>query len=199
MPSEITQLCLDMNTGLHRVPFAQVGCAAKYRLNIYIANPATEKIYIGLNDGVENVYFQVRDPNGAVVPGFSLAPVSSSGTGYIPNYLQASYGPKIGSTNPSGYTPLILTPLLSGNYYIEFAANVSGDGLYDKKLTYIDVSVAQNTTVIDGRLWSEAWQIYSGGGYTVTPPSTQTFAKFYIYTNDSIVSKLDLNGLCGGT
>ena len=196
MPTEITQLFLDK--GLHRAPFAQLGCLAQYRLNIYISNPATEKIYIGLNDGSENLYYQVRDPNGTIVPGFALSAIPASGAGYIASWTQAFNGPNISGSSPSGYTPKIITPTIAGNYYIEFAADASGTGIYGKQVTYFDATVAQNTTPIPGRVWSKAWQIYSGGQYSTPIPGTQTFSSFYIYTDDGIVSKLNLNGLCGG-
>ena len=197
--TEITRLYLDYTTNNnHRVKFAQVGCAAQYRLNIYIGDPSTEKIYIGLNDGAASLYYQLRDPDGLVVPGFSLTAIPTAGTGYIYNYSQAYNGPNIGGSNPSGYTPIVVTPVKTGNYYLEFASDASGSTVYNTEIKYFDVTVAQGTSSQNGRLWSKAWQIYSGGEYSVTPPTTQCFTKFYIYTDDGIVSRLDMNGLCGG-
>lgn len=115
-PKEITELYFD--NGLHRVPFAQIGCASQYRLNVYIADPATEKIYLGLNDDGENLYYQVRDPNGMIVPGFALAAIPVSRAGYIANWSQASNGPNISGSNPAGYTK-IFTPVIAGDYYIK--------------------------------------------------------------------------------
>ncbi|HOW30878.1 MAG TPA: hypothetical protein PLP88_04870, partial [Bacteroidales bacterium] len=197
-PTEITKIIMDdaVVTG-HRILFAQVGCAAQYRLNIHIENAATEKIYIGLNDAAAGLYFQVRNPSGGTpIP---LTAVPSSGTGYISSWAQAFAGPNIGGSNPSGYTPIVVTPTMTGDYYIEFAAGSAGGSVSNTALEYFDITVAQGTTPINGRVWSKAWQIKSGGGYNVTPPTTQSFSTFYIYTDDGIVTKLNLNGSCGGT
>ncbi len=196
-PTELTKLRITNNAASGRVLFAQVGCPEPYRLNVFV-NDLAETIYFGINAGRDSLYYQFRDPDNNVVPGFSLSRVPQSGAGYISSYNEAISGPKISGGNPIGYTPLILTPTKTGNYYIEFASNASGAAVSDTQLTFFDITVAKGNKVIDGRLWSKAWQINSGSGYFTIPPTTQSFAKFYIYASDSIVTQLDLNGLCGG-
>ena len=195
--TEVTKLMLDNSSSTHRVPFAQVGCASQYRLNIYISD-TTERIYLGLNSS-STIYYQLRDPDNQVVTGYSLALIPTTGAGYIPTYTQAYNGPRIGTSNAGGYIPKIVIPHKTGNYYIEFASNSSGANLYGTELNYFDVTVAQGTSFINGRLWSKAWQINSTSDYQTAVPEHQSFSTFYIYTDDGIVNKLYLNGLCGGT
>ncbi|HOW31967.1 MAG TPA: PKD domain-containing protein, partial [Bacteroidales bacterium] len=58
---------------------------------------------------------------------------------------------------------------------------------------FFDISVvASGTTVIDGRVWSQAWQF--GDGNNSNCPN----ASMYIYANDGIVTRLNINGWNGG-
>jgi len=176
-----------------RIPFATVGCAAPYRLNVYISDPSTETIYFGFKQSGNNaLFYQWRDPNGNVVPGYALTSQPTLGNpGYIPNWNQAVAGPKFGAMNPTGYTPLVLTPTIPGNYYLEFAGDAAGSTANmtnGTTIEFFDISVYQGNTIKNGRLWSEAWQFndqIAGGG------SPQT--DFYIYSDDAIVTKLNIN------
>jgi len=175
-----------------RIPFATVGCAPDYRLNVYISDPSTEIIYFGFKQSTAfPLYYQLRDPDGLVVPGFALTSQPTVGNpGYIPNWTQAVAGPKFGAMNPTGYTPLVLTPTKVGNYYLEFAGDAAGatTNMTGTTIEYIDVSVYQGNNVKNGRLWSKAWQFddqIAGGN------SPQT--NFYILSDDSIVTKLNIN------
>ncbi len=181
-----------------RIPFAIVGCLEKYRLNVYIADPATELIYFGFKqDGFAPLYYQLRDPDGLVVPGFSLTSEPTAGNnGYIASWDEAVAGPMFGTINPSGYKPLVSPTLTkAGNYYLEFAQDAFGDtGLIDGTIIeFIDISVYQGNNVKDGRVWSKAWQFSDqiAGGES---PKTD----FYILSNDSIVTKLNINRWQGG-
>lgn len=175
------------------IPFATVGCGANYRLNVYISDPSTEVIYFGFkqDDGNQPLYYQFRDPDGMVVPGYALTSQPTVGTnGHIPNWNQAVAGPKFGTMNPTGYTPLVLTPIKAGNYYIEFAENAAGSttNMNGTTIEFFDISVYAGNNVKTGRLWSKAWQVndqIAGGN----APKTD----FYILSNDSIVTKLNIN------
>ncbi len=188
----------------YRIPFAKVGCDTAFRLNIYIEDPSTEKIYFGFReqDG-QAVYFRFRDPNGNIVPGFDLTAFPAAGNpGYINDWASAVSGPLV------GYTPLILDPALTGgipgNYYVEFAANPSGGnfGYGDSRvLDLFDISVVKSgSTIVDGRVWSQAWQFSNqirregGTGNTNAAPPTD----LYFYSNDGITTKCNLNRWQGG-
>ncbi|MBK7213043.1 MAG: hypothetical protein IPH88_07045 [Bacteroidales bacterium] len=192
-----TRLMFDQTTGsAHRTPFATVNCAEKYRLNIYIADTATEKIYFGLNDGDNTIFYQIKDPNGIIVAGYTMAQVPASGAGYIASWDQAFNGPKIGTVNPTGYEPKILTPTKVGNYYIEFARYQTGGTFSGQDMLFFDFSVVQGTSIINGRLWSKAWQLSddASGDLVKSYP-----AKLYVYSDDGIVTQLNMNEWNGGT
>jgi PKD repeat protein len=191
-----TRLIFDQNSSQHRTPFATINCAERYRLNIYINDPSTEKIYIGLNDGTETIFYQIKDPDGVVVSGFTLSQIPVSGPGFISTYDQAYAGPKIGTINPTGYDPKILTPLKVGNYYIEFAPNTTGGSFSGQSMLFFDISVVDGSTVKNGRLWSKAWQLSddASGDVIKSYPS-----KLFIYTDNGIVTSLNINEWNGGT
>ena len=166
-----------------RIPFALVGCADKYQLNIYISDPATEKIYLGFNydPAGGNLFFQLRDPDSVVVPGFSLQPMPTfaSSTGYINNLGEAIIGPTFGAINPGGYKPLVITPAKAGNYILEFASNVSGGGFggngNNRIIDLFDVSVYNGNIEKKGRAWCRAWQ------FSDFESGTKDATDFYIY------------------
>jgi len=193
-----TRIMFDQTGGTsHRTPFATIGCQERYRLNVYIADTATEKIYFGFNDGVNTLYYQIKDPDGAIVSGFSLAQVPANGAGFITSWNQAYMGPKIGSINPNGYEPKILSPTKTGNYYIEFAPSATGGSFSSgKDMLYFDISVVRDTNVINGRVWSKAWQLSddASGDVVKSYPS-----KLFVYTDDGIVTSLNINEWNGGT
>ncbi len=195
-PNRMTRLMFDQTTSAHRTPFATINCAEKYRLNIFINNPLAEQICFGFNDGDETIYYQVKDPDGIIVSGFALAQVPASGQGFISTWDQANAGPNIGGSNPAGYNPKILTPTKSGNYYIEFARTQTGGTFSGQDMLLFDISVVQGTTAINGRLWSKAWQLSDAGSGDIIKSFP---AKLFIYTDDGIVSKLNINEWNGGT
>ena len=188
-----------------RIPFAALGCPEQYRLNIFIRDFTREKIYIGFGDVCDysletrtytDVRYQLKDPDGNLVPGFSLqtVPFSSGDPGYIPTRNQALSGPDINFTNPSGYSPLVVTPTKNGNYFIELDNPNIGTNS-SRILKYFDATVAIGTQPVNGRLWSKAWQLSSG---SVSSANFGSYAKFFVYSDDSIVTRFDCNGLAGG-
>ncbi|MBK7211853.1 MAG: PKD domain-containing protein [Bacteroidales bacterium] len=182
----------------YRIPFAAAGCLPKYRLNVYIANPGAETVYFGFTqDGTDALYFRLIDPDGLPVPGFDFTSQPTAGnSGYINSYTEAIAGPKFGAVNPTGYDPLSFVPTKVGNYYIEFATDASGNVNFNangQTLEYFDLSVYDGTTEKPGRLWSKAWQFNNQitGNHA---PATD----FYILSDDSIVTKLNINKWGGG-
>ena len=181
-----------------RNPFGVPGCAPEYRLNVHIKDPAIEKIYYGFKDpNNTDTYYQIRDSTDAVVVSWTKvaeAPVAPATTsaGYIDSWSEAKNGPDIGTVT-AGYTPLIYQPTKSGDYYFEFARTSEGQAFTgSRSLVYFDISVVESSTlVIDGRVWSKAWQFAETGNNS---PST----KLFIYADDGIVTKLNMNGWKGG-
>ncbi|MBK7031264.1 MAG: T9SS type A sorting domain-containing protein [Bacteroidales bacterium] len=196
-PNRRTRIMFDQTGGsAHRTPFATVNCAEKYRLNVYISDPATEQIFFGFNDGTNTLFYQIKDPDGLLVTGFTMAAVPSSGQGFVTTWDQAFAGPKIGTVNPTGYEPKILTPTKVGNYYFEFAKTMTGGTFTGQDMLYFDISVVQGTNVVNGRLWSKAWQLSDDASGDIVKSYP---AKLFVYTDDGIVTQLNINEWNGGT
>jgi len=162
--------------------FAWLNCPDDNRLKIHIKEIG-EIFYFGFQKTqTGSRQFQIRDPNGTVV----LGPQNMPGTGedgYIDTYDEAVEGPSqiVGA---SGYDALLFTPLLTGDYSIEFQATTT--------LQYFDITVADTSNEpIEGRIWSKAWQFSTGQN-----PGLFTGA-LYVYSDDGIVTILDLNGMQG--
>ena len=188
-----------MTANGYRIPFATTGCAAKYRLYVHISDPSTEIIYFGLKqNGSQPLFYRVMDPDNLQVTGVAplLTVQPAVGTnGYITTYNEAINGPQIGAVNPLGYKPLIVYPTKAGDYYLEFAQDALGNtnNMNGTIIQFFDVSVYDVTNnVKNGRLWSNAWQFSDmSSGFS---PKTD----FYIYSTDSIVTKLNVNNWKGG-
>lgn len=203
--NSVSRLVLSQNFADNRIPFALLDCNPDYRLNVNISDHTTENIYLGFGSMVDyfdatllytDVNYRIKDPSGKVVSEFPLRllPRSQGNPGFINTRSQAEAGPNINGTNPDGYTPLILDPLMNGDYVIEF--QLPSQPLNALRVfKYIDISVAMANTVIPGRLWSKTWQLGTG---SVTSDINATYSLFYIYTSDSIVTRFDCNGLAGG-
>ncbi|MFZ4707417.1 MAG: PKD-like domain-containing protein, partial [Bacteroidales bacterium] len=183
----------------YRIPFATAGCAAKYRLYVHISDPAKEIIYFGFKqNGTQPLFYRVMGPDNLQVTGVAplLTVQPAAGTnGNIATYTEAINGPQIGAVNPLGYKPLIVYPTKVGDYYLEFAQDAVGNtnNMNGTIIQFIDVSVYDlNNNVKNGRLWSNAWQFSDmSSGFS---PKTN----FYIYSADSIVTKLNVNNWKGG-
>lgn len=184
-----------------RVPFASYGAVEGNRLHIRIAK-TSEKIHYGFNldpSGFSgNVYYRIKDPNGNIVFGPALVP--TSGAGYIQNHTQAISGPDVLST--SGYVSLSYQPTMVGDYYIEInPQSPTVQQQIDTRFQYFDFTVMDGIYEKPGRLWSQNWEFCQ---FNFT---NRTFSSVFIYSNDGIVSKLELNGMqafgfevhCNGT
>jgi gliding motility-associated-like protein len=205
----VCKIALSQSAIEFRIPFALLNCGEDFRMNVRINDAASEKIYLGFGDVInysdetityQDVKFQVKDPTGKIVTGFSLTQLPAPGsTGYIRSRSQVDAGPDINNLNPQGYIPLVLTPGMTGDYIIEFQipnSSQSGSGINEmRELKYFDVTVAKGNSPVPGRLWSKAWQLSSG---SVISDTSASYSLFYIYTSDSIVTRFDCNGLAGG-
>jgi len=195
------KLMLSKSIYNHRIPFALIDCPADHRLNIRISDYSTEKIYIGFGLAINyydtvpvygNVYYQVKDPSGHLVTGHTLKiiPTQPGDSGFIQYRTQANAGPDINNSNPGGYIPLVINPLENGDYYIEFSFDCE-----EFQFKFFDITVARNSTLLPGRVWSKSWQLSTG---STNSSDKHSDALLYIYTRDSIVSRFDCNQLTGG-
>lgn len=207
--NSVCKIVFSKNQAEYRIPFALVGCKEDYRLNITISDYTTEKIYLGFGDVINylwtsvlyhDVKFQIKGPDNKPVTGYGLQALPQSGkAGFIDSRAEADAGPEIQSSNPAGYAPLVISPAMNGNYVIEFQIPDAApdDSAHNEMrlLKYFDASVAKGHTIIPGRLWSKAWQLATR---SVQATASASYALFYIYTGDSIVTRFDCNGLAGG-
>jgi gliding motility-associated-like protein len=191
------KLCIDKS----RNDFAFFNAPPEFMLNIYIAS-LTEKICFGLGqvhalDSI-HVQYQLRDPAGKIVIGPDLVP--KSGKGFISSYRQDTIGPFAAD---SGYDPIEHTPLLTGNYSLEFYYPPDQNPMYTymsyTRFEFFDITVLNAAgKPLPGRVWSKAWQFNCG---PVEPPETTSrfYGTMYILSDDSIVTSINCNGFIGGT
>ena len=163
------------------------------RLHIRISDVNTEVIHFGFRQDNGDVYYRLRDPLGNIVYGPFLVP--SSGNGYLGTYNEAVAGPSIiDATN--GYPSLSYTPSIPGDYYIEFNRGdpdnfINGTSNVKRLFNFFDITVVDVTdsTAIEGRLWSKAWD------FNCMSFSNPFEANIHIYHSDSILSSIDFNGI----
>ncbi len=170
------------NADLNR-NFATYNAPADHRLYIHLNTNDT--LYFGFNCSKEDVYYRLKNPNGQIVKGPTL--VTSSDDGWISSCNEAFAGPK--KLNASGYDQLSYIASMSGDFYIEFAQD-NDSSIHNKRvIKYFDATVVDNQTVKLGRLWSEAWDLQLEGS------SNEFKANMYSYSADSVVIKIDFNGI----
>lgn len=179
--------------------FAMYGCLPSERLYIHIANVG-EVIYYGFGKVFDasqyemyDLVYRIKDPNGNIVVAQSNVP--STGIGHITSHTQAVIGPNI--SNTAGYQPLTYTSTTTGDYYIEFYYVYDGTIGDRRELQYFDISVVDtvNNQVIDGRVWSQEWQFTVTASSGPNPYDNPFYGLMYIYSDDSIVTSVDFNGL----
>ena len=200
-------LCTNGNS-----EFAGYASSIIDRLNFHIKDAANEVVYLnfslgygtgtssilGEGDGA-NYYFRIKDPAGNIVYGPQLINSNAIPAG-ITGYNQIKLGPS--ALTPGGYSAYTFIPASgNGDYYVEFnktnPASVTGSQC---SFDYWDITVANASGVIDGRLWSYAWGFYSknynSGGY-----SGVFKGKLYSYSTDQIVQAIDFanSGIKGGS
>jgi gliding motility-associated-like protein len=168
-------------------PGPNMNCPDYRRIKIQITNPATEKICIGLRSGQVNTFYRVFAPDSSVViPG---SPVPTSGVGYIPYHKQAFIGPSIATSLPGGYNALVITPTLTGDYWIEFNVgnNFTATNTTQGNIRLLDLTVISTTstpaTKINGRVHSKEWNFAQGG-------TTRFSGPIYSYVADSIITSV---------
>ena len=153
---------------------AYLNCPVDDRIYIHIANYTTETLYYGFNwetlspatpiSTYSDVYINLYDPTGALVPGYPMNLASTAGSaGFISTYGQALTGPQIGGSPAGGYIPVIYTPTMNGDYYVTFyrssktagkRISTGGESMLSK---YFDLTVAQGGTRLTGRVHCIEW------------------------------------------
>jgi gliding motility-associated-like protein len=187
----------------YRSDFGFYDSPVEYRINLTIANLA-ERIRFGFGDVFENdtsviptdIQFRVKDPSDNIIYGPYHIPTAGY-PGYIDTYDKAVKGPV-----PGGYSYIELTPDRTGDYYIEFYYPSGSYGYTDDDqhaFRFFDMSVIDPTgNQVPGRLWSKAWQFWCLD--VENPPSDHRFwGTMMILSDDSIVTKVNTNGMIGGT
>ncbi len=183
-----------------------LGSPKDNRIYFRIKNFATENFYYGFNwetlapngtiSTYTDVYMNIFDPTGAFVTTVSLP--GAAAAGFISTYASAVAGPNIGGTNPSGYTPLVFTPTMNGDYYVTFFRSSDGGvthraGGESMLAKYFDFTIGQtNGTITPGRVHCIEWafSVYNPAKGDIQDPLSSTNAKFYSYSSDSVVSRI---------
>ncbi|MFQ3575071.1 MAG: hypothetical protein SNJ77_01415, partial [Cytophagales bacterium] len=182
--------------------FATFDPDSLFRLNIRVCNMG-EKVFFGLRQNDNNVFFRIIDPNGNQVringltnqltaPNFTYR-IPTSGNGFINTWDEAVAGPKgAAPLSASGYNALSFVPQMTGDYYIQFNPGSATTLTRSKRMiTFFDMTVVDTVTnqVKKGRLWSRAWDINCNS-------SSNTFdTRMFVYSRDSVVTAIDFNGM----
>lgn len=158
-------------------PAFAASCAGEDgRLNVRIAS-TSEKLYFGF--GAEwgiSVTYSLFAPNGTLVLTGTLGTGSQ---GYVTNYNQVCTGPS--AIAAGGYNAIMYQPLMTGDYYFEFAIPSTGK----MNVHFFDITVASSANaIIDGRVWSKNWVFATMDG------QRRFKGKFYIYSDDHIVTEV---------
>ncbi len=179
------------NSGLGSI----MNCPEFKRIYIHISDPSTEKIDIGFRNNTANRFFRIFNPNGTLlVPGTAI-PNTGAAPGRIEYAIQNIQGPS-NTLVTGGYSPLVYTPTVAGDYWIEFNRdnNFVTPTFVNFGLALWDITVVKTTnspfTPIDGRVYCKNWNLFTGN----TDPMR---AITYAYTNDSIIHRIDFNGMAG--
>jgi len=170
--------------------FGVINCEPNYRLCIHVKE-AGESILFGLQTPLSyyTYQFNLRKPDGTVVLSGNCPQEGQQG--YIRYYGQAIVGP---FPSLGGYTPLQYTASSAadtGNYYFEISNLSTVQSVifdyWDFQVVSGEHTPAVPEDMIMGRVWSQAWQVYANLGY----PVQEFNGRFYVYSNDSIVTKLE--------
>ncbi|MEI7726149.1 MAG: hypothetical protein WCK09_13660 [Bacteroidota bacterium] len=191
------ELCIDTT----RNKFGVVTATADYRLCIHISDYNTEAIYFGFGTTKHNLgvtQFRFYRPDDVIDTSGTVP--TAAGRGFIDTYAQAVAGPTVVSPG-TGYWGLRCTPDMNGDYYLAFKITwQTGFGVETfKTWENFDVTVVKTTTMtsLPGRLWSKAWQLYCEN--PTAGSTNQYWGKMFVYSADSIVTKIDFNGVIPGT
>ncbi len=169
---------------------------------VRVVDPATEIIYYGFRvHSIANnrsLYYTILDPDSQVVVRGKVGK-NNSDSCFIPNDGFSAYiGPS--QIHGSGYAALEVKPQKAGDYMIMFnvddidEANPSQWNKYRYFVHPFDVTVADvsdpgNPAEVPGRLFSYKWHLNTNSS------SNQACMSFFTWTSDSLVVRMDMNGM----
>ena len=205
------------------------GCPEDNRIYFNIKDFNTERFYFGVRPHYYNtitgktgttwcadsIYVRIFNPSNAIVFQQKLD-TTAGNAGFINTYAQAIAGPNVGGFS-GGYNPLTITPLMNGDYWMEFYYSNDGGATMIANATstntagwlkfpYFDFTVATaSNTRFTGRVHSDKWNFVAitnaaaqanGGAYQATnrfePSGTASSdAAYFSYSPDSVVMKID--------
>jgi len=187
---------------------AYLNCPVDDRIFIHVKDFTTETLYYGFNwetlspatpiNTYSDVYMNLYDPTGALVPGYPINLASTAGSaGFISTYIQGIQGPQIGGAPANGYIPVTYTPTMNGDYYVTFYRSSDGGATHmaggESMLSkYFDITVAQGNTRLLGRVHCNEWafSVYNPAKNDIQDPLGSTNAAFFGYTPDSVTLKV---------
>lgn len=179
---------------------------AENRIRMRISNFTTEKIYFGFkwreygtltsagNEIGSNIWAIIYDPTGAEV---TRQRFNSTTNGYIGTFAQGANGPNLFGVS-NGYAPLSYTPTMNGEYSMVFY-RVTGNGSDQNaisgatqqfKSSFWDVTVANATQRLSGRVFSQNWGLLAQTSGELLNALSKAAPAFYSYSNDSTLIKL---------
>ncbi|GAB4405376.1 MAG: hypothetical protein OHK0039_06310 [Bacteroidia bacterium] len=172
------------------------GRPATDMIYFHIADPASERIYYGFTRKLPTnkpVYYQIRDPLGAIVVSGRVAQ-SSSDSGYVADDGVAAYLGPSQIAGAGGYTALSYQPLMAGDYWVQFNVNHPTDPKPSETKYFVhpfDITIADisggSPVAIDGRVFSYKWHLNTNSS------SNKACMSFYTWTPDSLVVRMDMN------
>lgn len=190
-----------------------LGAPVDDRIYFRIKDYTTESLYYGFNwetlapatpiNTYTDVYMIIYDPTGAQVGAPIHLPSSNGNPGWINSYPQATAGPMINGAPGTGYTPLVFTPSMNGDYYVSFYRSSDGGNTHiaggeSMLAKYFDLTVAAYLSAsnsynrITGRVHCNKWafSVYNPSKNDIQDPLSSTNAIFYGYTPDSVTVKV---------
>ena len=187
---------------------------ASRRTFLYVYAQAGENILVGSRNRTAAGVGEIRIYNpqnfgnrgNETIPGTASFTCTAGTTGLISTRAQELAGPNsiTGNNNPTGYTPCVYTAPSTGIYGVLFGAGSSGgnpDGNVGTPATStnsvsawdvtVRSSVTTSTTDLNGRLFTYAWSVYTGGNGN----GRLLFSDLGIVTSDAYRYRLRKTGI----
>ncbi len=182
------------------------------RLNIHIADPDNEQIFIGLSQphtqghypatSLTSGYFRIRNASGAIVHGPILVDGTSAN---ITSRAEGIAGPEqiVGASGYDAAGDYTFNPdgMAAGDYFIEFNLEETTYNTSHLLFRYFDITVATEDVTpvaLNGRVFSQNWALFAP---TIDDNSNGTYGvydrpvngSFHILSNENFVSKIDFD------
>lgn len=171
--------------------------ASEY-LYVHITDAGTEMIYLGFTRLLPTnkpIYYQVLRPDGSILCSGEVAR-NASMAGYIADDgVEAYVGPlQLNGAGSGGYQAIECQPDTVGDFAIRFNVNDPVNPTPNESKYYLhplDITVGRpaDSATLDGRLFAYRWHLNTNSG------SNRACMDFYTWTPDSLVVKMDMNGI----